>query len=165
MKIIISGRKKVSRGLIVKLEEVLMHTIKTLKQPEKIEVELSFVGPITMQKLNRETRNIDKITDVLSFPAYFLKPGEKIDYLKLKQMGEIDFESGEVLIGDVIICTERSKQQAREFGHSEDDEIVRLFTHSILHLFGYDHIKDEDYNIMHPLELNILKKCGYDFKI
>ena len=163
MEILISGRRKVSDSLNKSLTNVFKETIKRLNQPSRLLVYLSFVSESQIKKLNSHNRNIDKVTDVLSFPSLGIGAGEIIDYNYYKQIGEIDFETGLVILGDVILCTKRVKEQAKEYGHTEEDEIVRLFVHSLLHLFGYDHIKDEDYNVMHPLELEILNNCGYNF--
>lgn len=102
------------------------------------EVGLTYVSKVEIKDLNREYRNIDKVTDVLSFPLIE------------------DFSSDETLLGDVVISYEVAQEQAKEYGHSLEREIMFLFTHSILHLLGYDHIEDEDRVIMEERQREIL---------
>lgn len=102
------------------------------------EVGLTYVSKDEIKDLNREYRNIDKVTDVLSFPLIE------------------DFSSDETLLGDVVISYEVAEEQAKEYGHSLEREIMFLFAHSILHLLGYDHIEDEDRVIMEERQREIL---------
>lgn len=102
------------------------------------EIGLTFVTKDEIKDLNNEYRKIDKVTDVLSFPL--------ID----------DFASGETLLGDVVISYDVAVEQAKEYGHSLEREIMFLFTHSILHLLGYDHIEDDDRLIMEERQKEIL---------
>lgn len=102
------------------------------------EVGLTYVLKEEIKDLNCEYRNIDKVTDVLSFPLIE------------------DFSSDETLLGDVVISYEVAEEQAKDYGHSLEREIMFLFTHSILHLLGYDHIEDEDRVIMEERQREIL---------
>lgn len=96
-----------------------------------------------IQKLNAKFRNIDKPTDVLSFPMY-------------DENGELD----ETELGDIVISLERAKKQAEEYGHSFEREIAFLTAHSMLHLFGYDHIDDGEREEMFEKQEDILSKLG-----
>lgn len=100
---------------------------------ERIEISLSFVSLEEIHQLNNMYRQVDRPTDVLSFPM-------------IEDFNEIDWEAEdeEILLGDVVICLDKARQQAKEYGHSEEREIVYLFVHSVLHLLGYDHMEDED---------------------
>ncbi len=100
---------------------------------ERIEISLSFVSLEEIHALNNLYRQVDRPTDVLSFPL-------------IEDFNEIcrEDEEGEILLGDVVICLDKARQQAKEYGHSEKREIVYLFVHSVLHLLGYDHMEDED---------------------
>ena len=100
---------------------------------ERIEISLSFVSLEEIHELNNMYRQVDRLTDVLSFPL-------------IEDFNEIDWENEEeeILLGDVVICLEKARQQAKEYGHSEKREIVYLFVHSVLHLLGYDHMEDAD---------------------
>ena len=99
-----------------------------------------------IKTLNNDFRGIDKVTDVLSFPQF--------------EFAEDIPEGGTVLLGDVVICIEKAEEQAKEFGHSKEREILYLFTHSILHLLGYDHMQDDEKNIMRTLEEEIMETIG-----
>jgi probable rRNA maturation factor len=105
---------------------------------DNYEVGLTYVSKEEIRDLNREYRNIDKVTDVLSFPLIE------------------DFTSDENLLGDVVISYEVAEEQAKDYGHSLEREIMFLFTHSILHLLGYDHIEDEDRVIMEERQREVL---------
>lgn len=112
-----------------------------------LQVSVSFVGPISIRRLNREFREIDKTTDVLSFPMLEMKNGS-ID----KPLTAADFDQSEglnvVFLGDVIINIDQAYKQAEEYGHSREREVSFLIIHSILHLLGYDHIEKSDERIM-----------------
>ena len=105
-------------------------------------------------------RGIDSVTDVLSFPMLsYEKAG---DFSFLSEENECDFnpDTGEVILGDIIISVDKVKEQAGEYGHSESREFAFLITHSMLHLFGYDHIEEEDDKIMEPLQEKILNELN-----
>ena len=106
------------------------------------EVGLTYVSKEEIQDLNREYRGIDKVTDVLSFPLIE------------------DFSSDETLLGDVVISYDVAVEQAKEYGHSLEIEIMYLFTHSILHLLGYDHIEEDDRVIMEQRQRDILDELN-----
>ena len=111
-----------------------------------VELSLTFVDKDEIKDINWQFRNIDKVTDVLSFPQY--ENPEDIDQ---------DFE---VMLGDVVICSQVAKEQAEEFGHSLERELVYLFVHSIFHLLGYDHMVDEDKVEMRAAEEDVLNKMN-----
>jgi len=90
-----------------------------------------------IREINREFRNIDRATDVLSFPMNELTPGS-FD----SEECEIDPESGNALLGDIVLSLPRCEQQGEEFGHGFDREIRYLTVHSVLHLLGYDHVDE-----------------------
>lgn len=109
---------------------------------ERIEISVTFVSLEEIQEINRQFRDIDKVTDVLSFPQFE-------DFEDLPEFGEI-------ALGDVVICTERAKEQAAEFGHSLEREIVYLFVHSMCHLLGYDHMEEDEKKVMRAREEEIM---------
>lgn len=111
---------------------------------DKAEISLSFVGPKEIKELNGQYRGVDKVTDVLSFPMY--EDPEDID------------DAAPYLLGDVVICMDKVESQAQEFGHSRERETVYLFTHSMLHLLGYDHIDDEDRRVMRSAEEKVMEE-------
>ena len=108
---------------------------------DQIEISLSFVSMEEIHELNNMYRQVDRPTDVLSFPL-------------IEDVQEVDWseESGEILLGDVVICLDQARRQAKEYGHSEMREIVYLFVHSVLHLLGYDHMEEADKTVMRRQE-------------
>ena len=100
------------------------------------EVDVYVTGDAGIQELNREMRQVDRPTDVLSFPALELAEGE------LPAEEDADVATGFVPLGDMAISLERARQQAAEFGHSARREVGYLTIHSILHLLGYDHVDE-----------------------
>ena len=89
-----------------------------------------------IHQINREMREVDRPTDVLSFPMFDLEPGQH------PEDGEEDPETGLVPLGDMCISLERAAAQAEEFGHSVERELSYLTVHSVLHLLGYDHLDE-----------------------
>ncbi len=117
-------------------------TLKTLKLEDKYALSLLIVGPKTIKKINKEYRNIDAVTDVISFAL--LDSNEIIDY------------DNEIELGDIFINRNRVFEQAIEYGHSDKREFVFLFVHGLLHLFGYDHMNKSDEKKMFTLQNKII---------
>ena len=115
----------------------------------KLYVNVIFTNLAGIQEINRTYRNLDKPTDVLSFPMF--EPAE-IEVLK---QGENPVEE---VLGDIIIATEKVEEQAKEYGHSFQRELAYLLAHGFYHLMGYDHIKEEDKKKMRPKEEYILEQ-------
>ena len=135
-------------------EFVAKETIKLMNQPSKIEVAIEFVSEVEIQRLNREIRNIDKVTDVLSFPSTEITAGEILDITNMEYLTLVTDE-GYVHFGDMALCLNQTKRQAKEYGVSLESEIKKLVIHSMLHLMGYDHIKDSDYEVMNKKEIEL----------
>ena len=120
-------------------------------------IEVLFVDEAEIQRLNRELREIDKVTDVLSFPALELERGQAIK--KEDYPFDID-EEGRLLLGSIAICVKRAKEQAEEYGHSYERELHYLIVHGIMHCLGYDHMEEKDKAQMREKEEEILNKLG-----
>ncbi len=114
----------------------------------KLIITVTFTIPEEIRKINKEYRNIDRATDVLSFPMF--EKEELDEMIKNK-----DFMHEDVL-GDIIISIEKVKEQAEEYGHSFERELSYMLVHGFYHLMGYDHIEEEDKKIMRPKEDKIL---------
>ena len=125
--------------------------MKELKVPQNMSVNIVMVEPQEIQTLNKQFRQIDKVTDVLSFPML-----DRLDELE----DEVDAELGDVNIGDIYICRERAKQQAEEYKHGYGRELCFLAVHGLLHLLGYDHILQEEEKEMFDLQDQILQKAN-----
>jgi probable rRNA maturation factor len=120
-------------------------------------LEILFVDKDEIQKLNAEQRNIDKVTDVLSFPTLDGIRNKKID----KKLFPYDFdEEGNLFLGSIVICTDVAKEQAEEYGHSYERELFYLATHGVCHLLGYDHMQDDDKAEMREKEEKVLTKLN-----
>ena len=143
---------KTCEKIICKIFEI---ALKETNRPNDITASVVLVTPNEIQELNKTFRNIDKVTDVLSFPL--------LDDFN-------DFESardftGECEIGDIYINPERASEQAKEYGHSYKREICFLALHGFLHLLGYDHMTEDEEKEMFSLQDIILDKAnvGRDF--
>lgn len=138
-------------------QKVFKTTLKEIGRDIDFDVNLYFVGPKTIRSLNRENRNIDKCTDVLSFPYLDIKPEDEVSEESFKDYKS--FETGKIMLGEIFICTMRAKKQAKEYGHSINRELCFLLTHGLLHINGYDHIEEDDRNLMENMQTKILNKC------
>lgn len=117
------------------------------------EISVTIVDEEEIKNLNKEYRGKDSITDVLSFPMMEFEDEMIFD--------ECDFNGDNVVLGDIVICAKRAKQQAEEFGHSVQREFAFLTVHSMLHLLGYDHEHSEDMEQeMFKRQEEILDKMG-----
>lgn len=114
--------------------------------PAKAEVDLLFVDNGAIRELNREYRDKDAATDVLSFPMY--EADEEIE------------DEEEILFGDIVISLERAQEQCQEYGHSLEREVMYLLVHGLLHLAGYDHMEEEDKKQMRAQEEKLLARIG-----
>ena len=119
------------------------------------EVDILVTSDAEIHALNREARQVDRPTDVLSFPAFDLKPGE------LPGPEDADPGTGLVPLGDMMISIERVAAQAKEYGHSNRRELAYLTVHSVLHLLGYDHVDEGPMKAqMRAREEAILEELG-----
>ena len=134
------SNEEISKETYDKIENAINETLKNENFTKPSQVSVSIVDGEEIKELNKYYRNIDKETDVLSFP-----------------MDEEGFEDEVVILGDVVLCIDKAKQQAIEFGHSTDREICYLTVHSILHLLGYDHMNDEEKKEMRFHEEEVMK--------
>ena len=152
------GVQKCTRDAML---EVMEKALNMLGQPSKMEINVAFVSADEMQVVNDKERGKNTPTDVLSFPAFDLAPLEKVDLTDDKYKWNINPENDYFVLGDMLLCKEIAKKQADNLGHTLKEEIVRLSLHSLLHCLGYDHIEDNDYEIMHKVELAVLESLGY----
>ncbi len=120
-------------------------------------IEFLTVDEEEIRRLNGATRGIDKVTDVLSYPTMELAQGKKLQ--KKEHPYDID-ENGRLLIGSVVVCVQRAKEQAEEYGHSYQREMHYLLVHGIMHCLGYDHVTDEEKRKMREREEAVLTNMG-----
>ncbi len=159
---------RVDKEIKSNIVKVYNYIINKFSLPENVQVNISFVTEKKIQELNKSTRNIDKVTDVLTYPYINLKVGQK---LKLEDYSlDIDQSTNTLTIGDIYICTARAKQQAKEYNHSLNREICFLFCHGMLHILGYDHITKQQEELMTKTQeeiltaLNITRNLPTEFK-
>lgn len=126
--------------------------------PYDAEVNVLFTDDETIKQINHDFRSKDVPTDVLSFPAVdYDMPG---DFSRLEDNVAAYFnpESGELILGDIVISVDRALVQAEEYGHTIEREIAFLTAHSMFHLFGYDHLEEEDAKLMEQKQEDVLSK-------
>lgn len=116
----------------------------------KLIITITFTTPEEIQKINKEYRQVDRPTDVLSFPMF--------ERNELEEKIENQYFEHEDVLGDIIISIEKVKEQAIEYGHSFERELSYMLVHGFYHLMGYDHIKEEDKKEMRPKEEKILNE-------
>ena len=114
---------------------------------KKLYINIIFTTPQRIREINKQYRNIDKETDVLSFPMF-----EKEEILNYEP------QEWEDTLGDIVISIEQVKKQAKEYGHSFERELAYMMVHGFYHLMGEDHIDEDDKKIMRKKEENILNK-------
>lgn len=132
------------------LKKVCLKSLQYEEFNEDCEISLSIVTNDEIHDINKQFRNIDSPTDVLSFPQLTFEEGEEADVN----------ENGEIVLGDIIISIDRAKEQAEEYGHSLKRELAFLSVHSMLHLMGYDHMVPEEEEDMFRRQKEILIEAG-----
>ena len=125
--------------------------------PYEVEVNLLLTMNDEIQEMNQNFRQIDRATDVLSFPMIDYEVAGNFDFLE-DVMDAFHPESGELMLGDIVISKEKVISQAEEYGHSVEREYAFLIAHSMLHLFGYDHMEDEERIVMEAKQKEILEQ-------
>ena len=140
-----------------KYEETINKVLKECFKEENLEnskliITITLTTPENIQEINKEYRNIDRTTDVLSFPMFEKQELEE----KIKKQ---EFQYTDIL-GDIIISIDKVREQAKEYGHSFERELSYMIVHGFYHLMGYDHIKEEDKKMMRPKEEEVLSKLG-----
>lgn len=146
---------KVSEKLIKKVYKA---ALKYFSQKDIFEVEIEIVDKDEIQSINKEARGVDAVTDVLSFPNLEIRknlPVKKNDFPL-----DVDPDSGKLLLGETVMCMDKILEQSDEFGTTPEREAGYLFLHSLLHLFGYDHMEDDEKAEMREKEEEILKTIG-----
>ena len=140
-------------------EKVINAALDYVGCPYEAEVNLLLTMNEQIQEMNANFRNIDRATDVLSFPMVdYETPGE-FDFLEERE-DCFHPETGELLLGDIVISKEKVLSQAEEFGHSPMREYAFLIAHSMLHLSGYDHIEEEERSIMERMQRELMEEIG-----
>ncbi len=144
------GEININRNFEEIIKKNILGTLKYFDFHDNTEISVSFVDKDEITELNKKFRKIEKETDVLSFP------------LLNEHQIESAFANGEkVFLGDIVICFDKAKEQAKEYNHSLEREISFLTVHSMLHLLGYDHLTEEEEKNMFELQEIILNQNGF----
>lgn len=128
--------------------------------PYEAQVNLLITDNDGIWEFNREHRNVDAPTDVLSFPMIPFESEADFSVVEEDETAYFEPESGELLLGDIIISWDKVKEQAKKYGHSQKREFAFLTAHSMLHLCGYDHMEADEARIMEEKQENILNGLG-----
>lgn len=142
------------------LQDVIRQTGADVECPYEVEVNLSVTDEAGIRTYNRTYREIDSVTDVLSFPAVDYDAPADFSRVRDNPLSYLNPDTQELVLGDIIVCAQRLRLQAEQYGHSELREFAFLVTHSMLHLFGYDHMQPEEEKEMFALQESILQKLG-----
>jgi probable rRNA maturation factor len=138
-----------------KTEKLIRRAVETALEIEEFdtpsEISIMLVDDLKIREINKEQRNIDKATDVLSFPMVEMFEGQIIS-----NEGDFDLDENLLLLGDIIVSMDKTMEQSREYGHSFERELAFLATHGVFHLLGYDHEEEEMENKMMEKQEKVL---------
>ena len=163
MTILLDNETDISLG--IEYEDIAVRVINEaldyVKCPYECEINILLTDNVGIKEINREIRNIDSPTDVLSFPALeFYTPGD-FSIAENDVPAYFNADSGELILGDIMISLDKVVEQAESYGHSITREYAFLIAHSMLHLSGYDHIDDKERALMEDMQEDILNNIGY----
>lgn len=129
--------------------------------PYEAEVNVLLTDNEAIREINRDQRQIDAPTDVLSFPMIEFEKESDFDHVEDDAEDYFNLETGELMLGDIVISVEKVVEQAQKYGHSQERELAFLVAHSMLHLCGYDHMDDAEREVMEAKQREILAEKGY----
>lgn len=152
--IITDAQKKVRipTGMRMQIRRTCIAALRNEEFDGPAEVSVTFVDNEEIRRLNNEHRNVDSVTDVLSFPM-----GEDGVY-------DVNPKTGAKMLGDVVISMQKAQEQAIDFEHSFEREVCYLTVHSVLHLLGYDHMNPEEKSVMRSKEEAVMQLVGLGIK-
>jgi len=140
------------------IKEVIEAALDYEECPYETEINVVLTNNEEIKEINKEYREIDAPTDVLSFPMVEFGEPSDFDHVEEEQEDCFHPDSGELMLGDIIVSVDKVISQAKEFGHSEKRELGFLIAHSMLHLCGYDHMEEEEREIMEERQRAILDR-------
>ncbi|MGP1403075.1 MAG: rRNA maturation RNase YbeY [Catonella sp.] len=142
------------------IKDVVKRVVDTENCPYEVEVNVLLTNNEEIHEANRDFRNIDRPTDVLSFPMVDYDFPADFSLVNESPEGYLNPETDELLLGDIMISVDKVYEQAEEYGHSRKREFAFLIAHSMLHLLGYDHMEDEERVVMEAKQKAILEALG-----
>ena len=143
------------------IREIILASLDYEECPYEAEVSVILTDNEGIREINRDYRQIDAPTDVLSFPMVDFEKESDFSHVEDAAEDYFDPETGELVLGDIIISVEKVIEQAEKYGHSQERELAFLVAHSMLHLCGYDHMADEERLEMEQRQREILETRGY----
>ncbi len=146
-----------NQEIVNAINDVYKEIANRFRLPKHIKINLNIVDEPTIRELNKSTRNIDKVTDVLTYPYIDIRVGQQLKMSDYKY--DIDISNNLLTIGDIYICYARALAQSREYNHTLKREIAFLFCHGMLHILGYDHMTETDARVMEDKQDEILSVC------
>jgi probable rRNA maturation factor len=139
------------------LSTVYKRVLEDMNMDDNYEASVILTDNGEIRELNREHRGIDSPTDVLSFP---MRNYDDLGNSCEEDIEDMDMDTGEIVLGDIVISLERADEQSKDYGHSFEREISFLMVHGMLHLLGYDHIEEDDRKVMRSREESILSSLN-----
>lgn len=143
------------------IEAVVEEAMEYEKCPYEAEVNVVLTDNPGIRQVNQEYRGIDSPTDVLSFPMVDYDSPGNFDHVEEMFADCFNPETGELMLGDIMISVDKVEEQAERYGHSPARELAFLTAHSMLHLFGYDHMEEAERTVMEQKQREILENRGY----
>lgn len=140
------------------IKKVIEYALDYIKCPFEAEVNVVLTDNEGIQQINKEYREIDRPTDVLSFPMVEYEIAGDFEQNDEEQPDLFHPDTGELILGDIMISVDKVKEQAEAYGHSELRELAFLVAHSMLHLFGFDHMEESERQEMEALQNDILNE-------
>ena len=142
-------------------EAVVSETLDYEDCPYEVQVNIILTNNEEIQQINQEQRGVDAPTDVLSFPMIEYAYPSDFTVLEADDMNSFDPDTGELILGDIVISVDKVIEQADKYGHDVKREYAFLIAHSMLHLFGYDHMNDDERKSMETDQESILNNLNY----
>lgn len=163
MTILLENETELNIGINYKgiAKEVVQAALDYVNCPYECQINILLTDNAGIQAMNQQMRGIDAPTDVLSFPMIDFEQEGNFSIVEKDTAAYFDAESGELLLGDIMISLNKVVKQAEEYNHSVKREYAFLIAHSMLHLSGYDHMIEEERVQMEQMQENILQSIGY----
>lgn len=144
------------------IDEIVNEALDYINCPYEIELNVILSDNEGIQQVNLEQREIDAPTDVLSFPMLEYEKAGDFSFLEREEeIYNFNADTGELMLGDIMISLEKVREQAKEYNHSESRELAFLVAHSMLHLFGFDHMEEIERIEMERMQEEILRNKNY----
>lgn len=155
------AEKKLELSYETIIREIVEESLEYEDCPYEAEVNVVLTDNHEIQEVNREYREIDAATDVLSFPMIEFESASDFSLVEDDEEDYFNPETGELMLGDIMISVDKVEEQAEKYGHSQTRELAFLVAHSMLHLCGYDHMEEEERLVMEQKQNEILERRGY----